>query len=88
MRASIICIGLIALCLLGFSTALRGTPDEVSATQALQRADNARFAFVEAYNDWAMNHNPYTISAADKKRFGKVRKAWKEFDRLCRQIEY
>ncbi len=88
MRMSVIWIGLIALCLLGFSLALRAQPDEAHAIRALQQADNAREAFAEAWNDWATKHDAYTISSADKDRFRKVRKSWKEFDRLCRSIEY
>lgn len=88
MRASVIWIGLISLCLIGFSTALRGTPDETQAIAALQRADNARAVFAESWNDWARKHDAYTISSADKERFRRVRKAWKDFDRLCRNVEY
>lgn len=88
MRWLVVWFGAILLCVAAFSVALADQPDEAQAIVALQRADVARFAFVEAYNDWAMNHDPYTISVADKKRFQKVRKTWKELDRLCRQIEY
>lgn len=85
--AIMICIG---LSILGFSLALAATQPrtESESIAALERADNAREAFAEAWNDWATKHDKFTISVEDKARFRKVRKAWKELDRLARQVEY
>ena len=74
----------------GFCLALSAFPEPSAADQivALERADAAREAFAEAWNAWASQHDKFTISVADKKRFSKVRKLWKEFDRLSRNVEY
>lgn len=90
MRPMIIWGICLCLSIIGFSVALASQPtlDETQAIAALNRADNAREAFAESWNNWAKKHDAYTISSADKERFRKVRKAWKEFDRLCRNVEY
>ena len=88
MRPMIIWGICLCLSIIGFSVALANQPDEVQMTAALNRADSARAAFAEAWNDWARQHDKFIISSADKERFKKVRRAWKEFDRLCRNVEY
>lgn len=74
----------------GFCLALSAFQEPSAADQvvALERVDAARGAFVDAYNDWATHHDKFTISVDDKKRFSKVRKLWKEFDRLSRNVEF
>lgn len=74
----------------GFCLAVSAFPEPSAVDQimALERVDAARVAFVEAFNEWSSQHDKFTISVADKKRFGKVRKLWKEFDRLAKQVEY
>ena len=88
MRLLIVWGILLCLSIIGFSVALANQPDEVEAITALRQADSARAAFVSTYNDWAIKHDAYTTSVADRERFKKVRKAWKEFDRLSRNVEY
>lgn len=58
-----------------------------STDRDLDRAYAAADKFRLTWKDWAENHNRYTISRADKERFKKVRKAWKEFDSLYKLVE-
>ena len=90
MKIFIAMILLIVLSVLGFSLALAATQPltDSEAIVALERADDAREAFAEAWNDWATKHDKFTISLEDKARFRKVRKLWKELDRLSKEVEY
>jgi hypothetical protein len=68
--------------------ALPEKPSDAEMVTALERVDESGHTFAEAWNDWATHHDKFTISVDDKKRFSKVRKLWKEFDRLSRNVEY
>lgn len=72
----------VALCCICFTL-----PAQSPDSGDVQRAHDAGDRFALAWNAWAASHSKYTISLADKERFQKVRKAWKEFDRLYKDIE-
>lgn len=78
------------LSVFGFSAALVSGQEssEGDAIMAINRAHAAEFAFVAAWNEWAKGHDPLTTNVEDKARFKKVRTSWKDFDRLCRAIDY
>ncbi len=58
-----------------------------TSTRDIVRAHDAGDRFATAWNDWARQHDRNTVSRADKERFRKVRKAWKEFDSLYKLVE-
>ncbi len=88
MRIVLAIFAVLVLSVGGFCVSLSALPTEAEKSIAIDRLFVAGINFRDAWNDWAAQHNKFTISVEDKKRFNKVRKLWKEFDRLAKEAQY